>query len=245
MKTSRWGPVLFLRSFFVQGAFNYRSLLGGGFAWLLLPVLRETYRGHEELGLALERHAVPFNGHPYLVGVAAGAVARLEEQGADPETIRKFKEAIRGPLGSLGDRLVWAALRPMLLLGALVGWALGGSPWLIAGSFLIVYNAVHLGLRGWGLSVGLKEGANVGGRLRSASLGRWADRLASVGCVLLGVLSGVLATGPISLGARGWAWAALAVGCFAVGLRGGARMVRPARLVLVVVLTLIAFMGIT
>ena len=39
-----WAPRLLVRSLFVQGAFNYRSLVGGGFAWLLLPVLRKAYR---------------------------------------------------------------------------------------------------------------------------------------------------------------------------------------------------------
>jgi mannose PTS system EIID component len=240
-----WTPRLFLRSFFVQGAFNYRSMLGGGFAWVILPVLRKAYADPEELRAALDRHAVPFNAHPYLIGVAAGAVTKLEQDGAAPETIEKFKAAIRGPLGSIGDRLVWAAVRPVLLLGTLLAWSLGASPWLIVGSFLILYNVVHLGLRWWGLSVGLAEGTQVAARIKGASLGRWADRLASVGCVLLGVVSGVLATGPLSFGPRGWVWSLAAVACFAFGVGRGARSVRPARLVLVAVLSLIAFMGLT
>lgn len=245
MKTRTWAPVLFVRSFFVQGTFNYRSLIGGGFAWLMLPVLRRTYGGDEELAEALERHAVPFNTHPYLVGVVAGAVTRMEEQRTDPETINKFKEAIRGSLGSLGDRLIWTAVLPTLLLAALVAWSLGGSHWLIVGSFLILYNVVHLGLRGWGLVVGLKEGADVGRRLGGASLGRWADMLTGGGCVLLGVLCGVLAMGPLPSAPQGWLWSAGAVGCFVYGLRRGSRAVRPARFVLVVVLSLIALRGLT
>jgi len=240
-----WTALLFTRSFFVQGAFNYRSLLGGGFAWLILPVLRRAYSDPAELAAALDRHSVPFNAHPYLIGVAAGAVTKLEQDGVDAETIAKFKAAIRGSLGSLGDRFVWAALRPVLLLGALLAWALGADPWLIVGSFLILYNVVHLALRWWGVSVGLNEGTRVAGRLKGASLGLWAERLAGVGCVLLGVVSGVLATGPLSLGRGGLIWSFAAVACFSLGIRRGSRSIRPVRLVLVAVLSLIAFMGLT
>jgi mannose PTS system EIID component len=238
-----WRPQLLARSFFVQGAFNYRSLMGGGFTWVMLPVLRRTYANPDELSAALQRHALPFNAHPYLVGIAAGAVTKLEQDGVDPATIAKFKDAIRGPLGSLGDRLVWAAVRPALLLGALLAWALGAPPWLIVASFLILYNAVHVGLRWWGLSIGLREGMAVGRRLKSATLGRWADRLARVGCVLLGLVSGVLVTGPLSSGPQGWLWSVAAVACFVFGVGRGARSIRPTRLVLVAVLSLIAVMG--
>ncbi len=93
---------LFLRSFSVQGSWNYQTLIGTGFAFLLLPALRRVYRGEEEaLREAVARHSELFNSHPYLVTVAAGAVARLEEERTPPEVIRRFKSALRGCLGSL------------------------------------------------------------------------------------------------------------------------------------------------
>ena len=70
----------FLRAFLIQGSWNYRTMLGGGFAFAILPVLRVVYRG-DPAGFeeALQRHSEHFNAHPYLASVALGAVARMEE----------------------------------------------------------------------------------------------------------------------------------------------------------------------
>ena len=142
-----------LRSFAVQGSWNYETLIGTGFAFSLLPVLRKLYAGDEEaLRAAIARHNSLFNSHPYLATIAMGAVARLEADGADPKTIDRFKIAMRGSLGSMGDQLVWCAWRPAsALLGVLL--LLAGATWWVAiAAFLVVYNAMHLGLRAWGLA---------------------------------------------------------------------------------------------
>jgi len=99
----------FLRSFTIQGSWNYRSMVGGGVAFCLLPVLRAVARTRgEPLQDALQRHVGHFNAHPYLTSLALGAIARLEADGEDPEAVQRFKAAIRGPLGGLGDALIWA-----------------------------------------------------------------------------------------------------------------------------------------
>src|SRR5690606_32454688 len=65
--------------FAIQGSWNYRTLIGTGFAFALLPLLRSRYRGDPaRLRESLERHASLFNSHPYLAPVALGAVAQLE-----------------------------------------------------------------------------------------------------------------------------------------------------------------------
>ena len=111
----------FLRSFLVQGAWNYHTMLGTGFAFSLLPGLR---RIHAEdpvaLDASVQRHLEHFNAHPYLTGVALGAVLRMEDEGVAPETVSRFKVAVRGPLGSLGDRLVWATWLPLVAVASLV-----------------------------------------------------------------------------------------------------------------------------
>ena len=231
----------FARSFAIQGSWNYRTMLGQGFAFALLPVLKHAYRGDAEaLERALGRHAGHFNAHPYMAELALGAVARMEVDGADPETIRRFKAAIRGPLGGIGDRLVWAGAVPAAALAGLVV-AVGGAPaWLPALLFLGVYNAGHLTLRIWAYRVGLQEGARVAGRLRSAALSRYAGWLASGSTFLLGCLGGmaalrvaeadlglpaaaamVVATGAVGVGARlgqaAWRWAAVGVVALVVG----------------------------
>lgn len=197
---------VFLRSFAVQGSWNYQTLLGTGFAFTVAPALRHVYRGNEAaMRAAAARHAHTFNSHPYLVTVAAGAVARLEAEETPPELVERFKTALRGSLGSLGDRLVWLLWRPAC--GALgIALLLAGAPWWAAAAALLVsYNALHLSLRAWGLRVGLAHGLQVGKTLRDAPLQLLGERAADVGAVLAG-FAAVLALG--RAGTQGWEWTA-------------------------------------
>ena len=224
----------FLRSLTIQGSWNYRSMQGGGFAFALLPVLRRLCgESGPTLDAALARHSQHFNSHPYLVGIALGAAARLELEGETPETVDRFKAAIRGPLGGLGDTLVWAGWLPVTLLVALtLAWS-GLPPLASVIAFLVLYNVGHLGLRAWSFQVGLREGRAVGSRLRALALGHRAEVLYRVGTLLLGTLSGLLLTSSTAMGGTGWFWPVLAVSGFAVGAFGGPRVWRPTALVVV------------
>jgi PTS system mannose-specific IID component len=222
----------FLRSFLIQGSWNYRSMIGGGFAFALLPVLRRLFQG-DRLEEALARHTEHFNSHPYLAGLALGATARLEAEGADPELLRRFKTAIKGPLGALGDGLVWAAWLPTTALVGLVAYFLGAPPWVCVLLFLVPYNIGHLGLRAWGFRAGLRWGHEVGRVLREAALGPLTERLNRVGTLLLGVFSGLLGVVGFRGGPLGTLWVALGAAAFVAGLLGGLRAWRPAALVAV------------
>lgn len=234
----------FLRTFLIQGSWNYRSLIGSGFAYALLPMLRAKFRGDPEgLQRAVERHLRPFNSHPYLVGIAAGAVARLENEDADPQTIGRFKDGIRGSLGSLGDGLVWASLRPLALLAALtVSW-LGGAPYLVIAIFLILYNVGHLWLRVWSFSAGLREGIRVGERLRSADLNGVTQRLRAVSSLLLGALTGVLVVHGLDLGWGVWPWLLVCVVGFAAGSRVGYSAWRPTAVLVAMAVLALSILG--
>ncbi len=226
---ARWSS--FLRSFTIQGSWNYRTMIGSGFAFAMLPVLRRLPgTDRDRLEDALRRHAEHFNAHPYLVGLAIGAAARLEGDGRDPELVHKFKTAIKGPLGGLGDNLVWGAWLPTTVLTGLVAVWAGAPAWAAVLLFLALYNAGHLGLRWWGFDVGLREGTGVGSRLREVGLGRQAERVMRVGTLILGLLVGELSVEMADLGALPGLWVGLAVVAFVVGLVGGIRAWRPAAL---------------
>jgi mannose/fructose/N-acetylgalactosamine-specific phosphotransferase system component IID len=214
---------MLLRGLAVQGSWNYHTLIGTGLAFVLVPALRRVYRDDPAaLRQALGRHCELFNSHPYLAGVAAGAIARLEAEGSPPETVARFKAALRGSLGTLGDRLVWLMWRPMsVLLG--LGLLLAGAPWW-AGvlAFLLVFNALHLWLRVWGLHAGLREGLAIGSALRRVPFQPLGDRAAQVGAVLAGFAA--VSAGTVD-GTRPWEWLA-ALGAGAAGIALGPR-VRP------------------
>jgi PTS system mannose-specific IID component len=188
-------------------------MLGAGFAFAILPVLRKLYGADPEgYGDALQRHSEHFNAHPYMANVALGAVTRMEEEGRKAEEVHRFKVAVRGPLGGLGDALVWVGWRPVTVLGALL-LAMGGAPpWATVCFFLLLYNVGHLALRVWGYRVGLERGSQVGDSLRALALPRHADRLASIGVFLLGGAVGLALQRGFAEG--GWALFLLwATGC--------------------------------
>lgn len=220
-------------------------MLGSGFAFVLLPGLRRLYGSDPAaLDAALERHLEHFNAHPYLAGVAVGAALRLEADGEDPETIRRFKVAVRGPLGSLGDSLVWATWLPGVAVVALALYGLGVPAWAAVVAYLVLYNVLHIGLRVWGLRIGLDAGRGVARRLGEANLSQWTARLQPVLAASLGVLCGVTLGGGGGLVESGVGWALFAGGAFAVGLLFGHRVWRPAAVATVVVVALIATAGV-
>lgn len=173
-----------LRSLTVQGSWNYETLIGAGFAFTMLPVLRYLHpTDTEAFRSALERHTEVFNSHPYLATVAVGAVSRLEAEGADPVIIRRFKSALRGSLGSIGDQLVWTAWKPATVMLGLAMAVAGAVWWLVLAVFLVTYNVLHLGLRVWGLRVGTECGLEVGRVLRDAPVQKIARRSGDLGAV--------------------------------------------------------------
>lgn len=237
-------PRVLLRALAVQGSWNYETLNGTGFAFVILPTLQQIH-GHDPVALdaALRRHEGPFNSHPYLAPVAIGAVIRMEEDGEDPALIDRFKAALMGSLGTLGDQLIWAGWRPVCLLLLLVMLLMGASWWVAVPVFLGVYNAGHLALMYWGLSLGLTEGRGVAERLRR-SVRSTQPRLMAVGAFLTGMAIVLVAAEGIPRldFDPDWAWSGAAAVGVAAGARWGERVrrVAVAGAVLLVVLGLAA-----
>ena len=214
----------FLRSFLIQGSWNYHTMIGTGFAFAMLPGLKLIFGGDEEaMEASVRRHLDHFNAHPYLSGIALGAALRLEADGTDPETVRRFKTAVRGPLGGLGDSLVWAAWLPAMSMAALTFWWLGAGVWPVVIFFLVLYNFGHVSLRMWGFRSGLREGRAVAAALGRARLSHLGRRLQHIATLLLGALAGAVIAGPGGLGDAGAPWVALAgtALCYTVDCAGG------------------------
>ncbi len=159
----RTHALMFVRLLAIQGSWNYETLIGAGTGYCIEPALRFLPGGKdgEAYREALGRESQYFNAHPYLAAVAVGALARAELEGEAPKQIERYRRALCSPLGSLGDRLVWASWLPFCSLIALGLFALGAGVGVIVGGFLILYNAGHLWLRIWGLRVGWREGLRV------------------------------------------------------------------------------------
>lgn len=210
----------------MQGSWNYRTMIGGGLGFALAPLLRRIHAGNPAaLREAVERHTAAFNAHPYLSTVAIGALARLEHEDRAAATFERFRAALRGPLGALGDQAIWAGWRPLCVLGAIAAFCLGLDARLAAMAFVLVYNAGHVALRIWGLRVGWEAGLEVGKRLSTSALRRASPKLkrwneALVGLVLVLLLARTPGFGgePLTAGLAGGA----ALAGFFLPARGGA-----------------------
>lgn len=183
------GARFLARSLTIQGSWNYRTMQGGGLGFTLLPFLARLY-GNEprRLAEAVARHSGFYNGHPYLSTVAAAVLARMESEGASSQEMERFKQAVVSPLGSLGDRLVWARLRPLCSMTAVLIFVAGGPWWLAVALFLVMYNVGNLGLRIWGLRAGFREGRQVARALIGSPLRRLPDRLTIPLVVVVGAV---------------------------------------------------------
>lgn len=234
---------LLLRSLLLQAAWNYRTFQGAGAAFVLLPLLRRVHTDPEALARAVARHAGHFNAHPYLASLALGSLARLEAEGVDDETIRRFRVALGGPLGALGDRLVWAAWLPLCSVLALALLWAGLAPGWVLAVFVLLYNTGQLGLRAWGFQEGWSAGMGTAARLRDMRLASLARRLEGWLAGAMGLLVGLALLAPAARGELPGGWAAAGLAVLGLGAALGPRLWRPTAAVTVAAIGLILLSG--
>ncbi len=211
---------VFARTFFLQAGFSPEAMQTLGLLYSLEPALRELYPDETVRKEAVRRHLSTFNTHPYVAAGLVGGilfhevrVARGEEP---PDTVRRFKQTLMGPLAALGDGFFWRSLRPATgaLAAALVplihGWAIF--------VYIALYNLVHLWLRGQLFWLGWTLGDGIVGRVSAVKLPTWGDRLRTVAAACAGALGAWLA---MRFGLHvpgGWGTPLLSFGAVALGL---------------------------
>ncbi len=190
--TAKLGWRIFLRSLLVQSSWNFAGLQNLGFFSMVWPALARRRLPPPELARAGLRHLRNFNTHPYFAGLVAAAVARHEENGGTAEAADALKHSLMCALGSIGDEFFWATLRPLAALAALPA-AFAGAVWapLI---MLAVYDIPHLGIRAWGVGVGLGRGSDILVVLQRLPLYRALPALSAATTILAGFLVGAAAS---------------------------------------------------
>jgi len=189
-----------------------------GFAWALEPVLRRRHRG-PALCEAAARHLEFFNTNPILAAAILGAAVHEEINAAGPgeEAARRVCNVLMGPYGALGDSFFWGALRPCVVLLALLVAVTGYSwaPWLLVGLF----GGLNLAARGVFFALGVERGVGVAEVVQRCHLLHWAEALKAAAALLAGafVVAAVPAPRWATLGippVMGW------IGLVAVALVG-------------------------
>ena len=102
---------VFNRHYQLLGCFNYERQMSTGYAWTMMPALKELYKDNpEEMKSAVKRHLEFYNcattPSPFIIGISCA----MEEQNAsaepgeyDPSSITSVKAALMGPLAVAGN----------------------------------------------------------------------------------------------------------------------------------------------
>ena len=194
--TTRSRRAVWRRQFLLQGCWNYEGMQNVGFAYAILPALREFYANRPDEALkAVKRHLEFFNTQPAMGSVILGASVRLEERvasgGGDPRAIGTFKVGLMGSLGAIGDSFFWGALRPMAsVAGALLALL---HPLLGVGALLFFYNVTHLTIRRRGFAAGMEGSEGALDWLKQAAFNIRADDRKMLAAILGGAYAGVFA----------------------------------------------------
>lgn len=182
------------RLFSLQGSWNYDRMVGVGMGFAAKPLLedlrRESPERHAE---AVARSAEFFNSHPYLAGLALGAVTRAEYDQVPGDQILRLRNALCSPLGALGDQLFWAGLLPAVMGASLAAVALGvGWPAVVAA--VVVFAAVRCYVSDWALKRGLATGMAVGRAISDSRLRRASAAAGIAASALVGLAIPLVAT---------------------------------------------------
>ncbi len=208
-----------LRLLLLQGAWNYERMIGIGMGYAAQPLLEDLKSAdplrHAEASV---RSTDFFNSHPYLAGLALGALTRCEYDQVPGPQIARLRVALTSALGALGDQVFWAGFVPATMGAALAGVALGLGVWWV-GILLLGYLLLRVGTGLWALHTGLRSGSRVGDAIAQSWL-----RPAAVGS---GLVAGALVGLSLPLVAGwllvplGWTGGLLAALVLLLGLGAG------------------------
>ena len=182
---------VWIRSFFLQGSWNYERMQNGGWAFAMIPAIKRLYKTKEEQSAALKRHLEFFNTHPYVASPILGVTLALEEEranGAPVEdvTIQGVKVGMMGPLAGIGDPVFWFTIRP--ILGALAAsLAISGN---ILGPiiFFLGWNIIRMAFTWYTQEFGYKAGSHISEDLSGGLLQDITKGASILGMFILGSL---------------------------------------------------------
>lgn len=180
----------FIRSNFLQGSWNFERMQALGYCFGMVPIIKRLYEG-EERKAAIKRHLEFYNTQPFVTAPIIGITAAMEEQRANGKdisdsVINGIKVGMMGPLAGVGDPIFWGTLRPMTAaLGASV--ALSGS---LLGPiiFFVLFNAVRLGVRYFGIQYGYRKGTDIVKDVAGNTLQKITEGASILGLFVMGAL---------------------------------------------------------
>lgn len=95
-----------------EWCWNYERMQATGFAYEMIPVLRELYDTDEEICARLQSHLQFYNTHPGASEAILGACVALEED-YQTEMSDSLKVALMGPMAGIGDTVQAVLVKPI------------------------------------------------------------------------------------------------------------------------------------
>ncbi|MFZ5434151.1 MAG: PTS system mannose/fructose/sorbose family transporter subunit IID [Calditrichota bacterium] len=178
------------RSLFLQVLLNFRSMQGPCYLFILWNWIRQSRTRNSDAACASNY----LNSHPVLSSLAVGALRRRVEDGdaqRDPEGFAQWQNQISGPLGMVGDSLIWDRWKPLIFSFAVLVmlWIPRIEIWFgVAIGCLLLYNIPLIQIRMWGIRAGYELGERVLDVLSHPIVNRLRKRLAVAGAILAGLM---------------------------------------------------------
>ena len=90
-----------------QITWNYERMMGVGYLWAMLPILRKFYKDPKELKEMMKVHSQFYNTNPIMGGLILGIDIAAEEKGGieAKEAVQGIKTGLMGPFAGIGDTI--------------------------------------------------------------------------------------------------------------------------------------------
>lgn len=196
---------VFIRTHLMMSVWNFQRMLNIGFVFSLYPITRVLDLDKEKSREFYQRHLNFYNSHPYFASVVLGIIikkeeelsqASQEEQKAKIQAIDLTKRGFMGPMGALGDSLVWESYRPMIGAGLILFILLAIPNITLAYSgiliYFLLYNLLNEYIRFKGVFEGYQKGELIIKDIQALNIPGLNERLKDIGTFLTGSIIGVI-----------------------------------------------------
>ncbi len=142
-----------------QITWNYEKMMGVGYLYSMLPILKKLYKKKEDLQDMMRNHVQFFNTTPHMGGFILGMdIVTEKESGKNIEAVNGVKTGLMGPFAGVGDT-IFGVLIPTIF-GSIAAYM--GQNGNVAGVILwLIVNIAILIFRYFTVGIGYNEGTKL------------------------------------------------------------------------------------
>lgn len=181
--------------FGIQVGWNYEKMMGLGYCYSMIPVIKKLYNTKEKISEALKLHLQFFNTNPTMAPFILGADIALEEKMGleNKDAVNSMKIGLMGPFAGIGDT-IFVAIYRAIVFSISAYLALEGN---IFGAIFPIITAVAM----WWVKykflwIGYHQGQKIASGF-SNSLQRLNEAATILGLIVIGALIPSVITGGV------------------------------------------------